>query len=107
MSRVQLLKTEISAQNKFCTECRAILVCGSASKEESCWCFAYPALMAVDLQRECLCADCLSKAIQHKITDLIHTSSQQEVIAVARKYRGNDKLIHGIDYSIENNRHPS
>ena len=103
MSMAQTLEAEISPKNKLCSECSAILVCGSASEVESCWCFAYPAAMAVDLQQDCLCAECLGKAIQNKIADLIHTSSQQEVIAVARKYRGNDKLIHHIDYSIENN----
>jgi len=61
--------------------------------------------MPTDLQQDCLCADCLSKAIQGKITEFIKTSSQQKVIAVARKYRGNDKLIQGIDYSVENNKY--
>ena len=105
MSMVQLLKTEISPQSKLCSECNAVLVCGSTQAGESCWCVAYPAIMSADLQQDCLCADCLSKAIQEKITEFIKTSSQQKVIAIARKYRGNDKLIQGIDYSVENNKY--
>ncbi len=59
--------------------------------------------MAVDILQDCLCADCLGKVLQEKITEFVHTSSLQDVIAVARNYRGNDKLIHGIDYLIDNN----
>lgn len=99
------LKTEISPQNKLCPECGAILVCGPTPVGESCWCLAYPAVMAADLKQDCLCVACLSKAIQEKVTEFIRTSSQQEAIAIARNYRGNDKLIPGIDYSIENNKH--
>ncbi len=97
------MKAEISPQHKCCSECGAILVCGAASAGESCWCFAYPAAMAVDILQDCLCADCLGKVLQEKITEFVHTSSLQDVIAVARNYRGNDKLIHGIDYLIDNN----
>ncbi|MCK9395717.1 MAG: DUF5522 domain-containing protein [Methylobacter sp.] len=96
------MKTETGTQSKFCSKCNAVLACGSTQAGKSCWCTAYPAIMVADLKRDCLCADCLSKAIQEKITEFINTSSQQEVITVARNYRGNDQLIQGIDYSIEN-----
>jgi hypothetical protein len=99
------LKTESGTQSKFCSECNAVLACGSTQAEKSCWCAAYPAIMVADPKRDCLCSGCLSKAIQEKITEFIKTSSQQEVIAVARNYRDNDQLIQGIDYSIENDKY--
>lgn len=105
MLRVPILKTKVSPQNKLCSECNTVLACGSTQAGESCWCAAYPAIMPADFQQDCLCANCLSNAIQEKIAEFIHTSSQQEAIAAALKYRGNDKLIQGIDYLIENDKH--
>jgi hypothetical protein len=59
--------------------------------------------MSVDVQGECLCENCLSQAIQEKLINLINTSSQQELIAIAHQYRTDKKLIVGIDYLIEDN----
>lgn len=105
MLMVSLLENKVSPQNKFCSECDAVLVCGPLQAGESCWCVAYPAIMPSDFQQDCLCADCLSKAMQEKITEFINTSSRQELLTVARQYRSNDKLIQGIDYLIENDKY--
>lgn len=102
---IQLLKAKVSPQIKLCSECDAVLVCGSTQAGEPCWCVAYPAIMPANFQQDCLCATCLSKAIQEKIVEFIRKSGQQKVIAVARKYRGNNKLIQGIDYLIENDKY--
>ena len=100
---VQFLKIEASPQSKRCSACGAELMCGSTQAGKSCWCAAYPAIMAIDFQQDCLCENCLNKAIQAKIIEFIDTSSQQEVMAVACHYRNDDKLIEGIDYLMENN----
>lgn len=99
---VPLLNNNVSPQNKLCSECRTVLVCGSPQAGESCWCVAYPAIMPVDFKQDCLCEHCLSKAVQEKIAEFINTSGRQEQIAVACQYRGNNKLIQGVDYLIEN-----
>lgn len=103
--KVPLLKDKISPENKRCSACHAVLVCGSAQAGESCWCLDYPAIMPADFQQDCLCADCLGIAIQEKIAEFIKTSSRQELLTVASQYRGNDKLIQGIDYLIENDQY--
>lgn len=101
---VQLLKIEVSLQSKLCSTCGTILICGSTQVGKPCWCAAYPAIMDIDFQQDCLCENCLSKAIQGKIIEFIKISSQQEAIAAAHKYRGDDNLIQGIDYLNENNK---
>jgi len=60
-------------------------------------------MMSVEVQQDCFCKNCLSQVIQEKIVNLINTSSQQELIAIAHQYRTDKKLIVGIDYLIEDN----
>ncbi len=90
-------------QEKRCSNCAAILSCSSNQVEIACWCKAYPAIMTIEAQQDCLCKNCLSQAIQEKIIHLINTLSQQDIIAIAHQYRTNEPLIVGIDYIIENN----
>jgi hypothetical protein len=75
---VQLLKIEASPQpqSKRCSACGAELMCGSSQAGKSCWCAAYPAIMPIDFQQDCLCENCLSKAIQEKTIEFIKLSSQ-------------------------------
>ncbi|UOA10391.1 MULTISPECIES: DUF5522 domain-containing protein [Methylobacter] len=98
------MKIEVSPQNKLCSTCGTILICGVTQTGKSCWCAAYPAIMAVDSQQDCLCENCLSKAIQGKIIEFINRLSLQDAIAAAHKYRGDGNLIQGIDYLNENNK---
>lgn len=102
---VPLLKNKVSTQSKRCSACNVVLVCGSSQAGEPCWCEAYPAIMPADDQQDCLCPDCLGKAITERVAEFIDASGQPEQIAVARQYRGNDKLIQGIDYLIENDQY--
>jgi len=90
-------------QEKRCSNCAALLSCSANQVGIACWCSAYPAIMSLDAQQECLCESCLSQAIQEKITKLINTSSQQDIIAMASQYRSDEKLLSGIDYLIEDN----
>ncbi|MGZ5580108.1 MAG: DUF5522 domain-containing protein [Methylobacter sp.] len=99
------MKDKISPENKHCSACHAVLVCGAAQAGETCWCLDYPAVMPADFQQDCLCAQCLGKAIQEKIAEFIKTSNRQELLTAASRYRGNDKLIQGIDYVIENDQY--
>jgi len=90
-------------QEKRCSRCAEILSCGFTQVDSPCWCADYPAIMSVDVPGECLCENCLSQTIQEKLINLINTSSQQELIAIAHQYRTDKKLIVGIDYLIEDN----
>ncbi len=97
------LKIKRSVQEKRCPSCAAILSCSSTQNGASCWCKAYPPLMSIEAQQDCLCENCLSLVIQEKISQLINNSSQQDLIATAHQYRHDENLIVGIDYLIENN----
>ncbi|MBV5301478.1 MAG: cysteine-rich CWC family protein, partial [Methylococcales bacterium] len=52
---------------KYCSLCGETLICGANQTMESCWCFAYPMIMSVNSQQDCLCESCLSHSIQEKI----------------------------------------
>ncbi|MEI6147085.1 MAG: DUF5522 domain-containing protein [Methylococcales bacterium] len=95
------MKTKHSTQEQRCSKCAALLTCGYSQHNEACWCSAYPSILSIDAQQDCLCEPCLSLAIQDKITHLIKTSSQQELIAKAQPYRKDKKLLVGLDYLIE------
>ena len=90
-------------QKKRCSSCAEILSCNANQVGIACWCSAYPSILSLEVQEDCLCESCLSQAIQAKIIKLINTSSQQDIIAMARQYRTDEKLISGIDYLIEDN----
>lgn len=96
------MKDKLTPESKHCSACHAVLVCGASQADGTCWCLDYPAIMPADFQQDCLCPDCLGKAIQEKIAEFIKTSSLEELLAMASRYRGNDKPIKGIDYLIEN-----
>lgn len=95
------LKTDVNPQNRACSKCQTLLICGAAQTGESCWCAVYPAVMTIPAQQDCLCEQCLSRTLQEKIAEFINTSTQQQAMAVARQYRDEGQLIQGIDYSIE------
>ncbi len=62
----------------------------------------YPAFMPLELQQDCLCADCLAKTVSGKIDQFIDLTPLKEVLNIASHYRGNEALINNIDYTIEN-----
>ena len=69
----ELIQNEIMVANKRCSNCGEGLICDSTKLGVSCWCFAYPSIMSVESQQDCLCESCLSHAIQEKM-ELINSA---------------------------------
>ncbi|MCB2201064.1 cysteine-rich CWC family protein [bacterium] len=52
---------------RTCPQCGAAFTCDLAAGKKDCWCTAFPPLMPLDENaKECLCPECLKKAIKEK-----------------------------------------
>ena len=58
-----------SSRSKRCPECGAIFPCGPESGKAGCWCGDLPPLSPPTPNRDCLCPECLAKAIARKVSD--------------------------------------
>ena len=54
------------APSNVCPECGALFTCGMNAGQTSCWCVAFPPLLAVPegAAGSCYCPDCLRKKIE-------------------------------------------
>jgi hypothetical protein len=64
---------------KLCSACNEVLVCGSTQAGESCWCASYPAIMPINVENDCLCEACLSKAIKEKLKKYPNTEITKDI----------------------------
>lgn len=57
------------AGEKVCAECGSGFTCGFAAGEGTCWCFDRPRVLPVDGSRDCLCPECLDRAIARELEE--------------------------------------
>ncbi len=86
--------------NKNCPQCGETLTC-NATQDQPCWCAGYPAIMPISAEAECLCRDCLTRAIGRRIAEMITSRSHQSMLEYAGRYRSDGDLIEHIDYTLE------
>jgi len=61
------MSSDVPQQAKFCSACNKPFICGSAEDGEACWCQDYPAVLPLETDQDCLCRECLGRAIDEKI----------------------------------------
>ena len=54
---------QVGERTKQCSECGASFTCGAQTGNDKCWCDDFPPLSPVSPNRDCLCPQCLAKAI--------------------------------------------
>ncbi len=47
---------------KICSRCGKGFQCGTLEAHGSCWCTLYPVLQNVNMEKDCMCSDCLMEA---------------------------------------------
>jgi hypothetical protein len=57
------------AGQKVCAECGEGFTCGFAAGDGSCWCFEKPRVLPMDSGGDCLCLNCLDRAIARELKD--------------------------------------
>jgi len=67
-------------RKKTCHSCNTVFSCYI----ENCWCKELPPIMAISEETDCICPECLKKAIDEKLEN------------------DHKKMIEGLDYYIEN-----
>ncbi|NPA72526.1 MAG: cysteine-rich CWC family protein [Gammaproteobacteria bacterium] len=86
---------------KTCPICQSPLNCGIEPGKDSCWCDDLPYIMPASFELDCRCKVCLIQAIQLRIEETLKQHAHEDLLAIARPFFKPDKLIEGIDYSIE------
>lgn len=86
---------------KKCSTCQTEFTC-SATESTSCWCMDYPNILPVDPTTDCLCPQCLTKAIQSNISLEIDTVDIHLIAPERAIGFKNQPLVEGLDYEIEN-----
>jgi len=67
MSPLKSLPSRRSDGRRTCPRCGAAFTCDLLAGKQTCWCTSFPPLMPLDDQaKECLCPDCLKKAIAER-----------------------------------------
>ncbi len=84
-----------------CSDCGVGFNCSSDQENKTCWCIAFPAIMPAEFEQNCRCPSCLAKAMADKIELAIQTQTLDEMLALARQYRGQTGLLEHVDYTIE------
>ena len=84
---------------KDCSKCQKPLNCGAGTG--SCWCMSFPPIMIPNLEEDCLCAKCLSEAMNDRIDTLIYEKGMEQFQKLAKPYRDKSKLIENVDYVID------
>lgn len=60
----RLLSQPLPIKEKCCAQCGQHFTCGSGGKQGGCWCQDLPNLLPLtDSKGDCLCPDCLTKAL--------------------------------------------
>lgn len=86
---------------KQCSQCGSTLSC-SAAESSSCWCMDFPNVLPTDAQADCLCPQCLLKAIQSKVNLEIDVIEIHQTAPERATQFQNQPLIEGLDYEVEN-----
>ena len=87
---------------KNCSKCGSRFDCGVESSKP-CWCMDYPSVLVPEEGADCLCPDCLSKAIQPQVKHITQAilAGERENDVVDLYSKRVRKLIEGIDYYQE------
>jgi len=86
---------------QICTACNTSFTC-EVEKANNCWCAQLPTILPVEGSESCLCPNCLKNKTQAAIAQYVG-----EVKSGIRKNEApkqalvNQKMIAGIDYSME------
>ncbi|WP_338367050.1 DUF5522 domain-containing protein [uncultured Pseudoalteromonas sp.] len=84
-----------------CSQCNTELNC-RVSNISDCWCNQLPAILPLDESTtSCLCQQCTLIKINAYLAN-IYTQPIKSQIEFARPFRGNDNLIEGLDYTMQN-----
>jgi hypothetical protein len=91
---------------KSCAQCQTTLTC-EASTGLNCWCQEYPSLLSPASESDCLCPDCLTRALQEPIQQITQAILEQgSTNDVANRYTlPSKKLLEGIDFYREGGRY--
>ncbi|MFN2579267.1 MAG: cysteine-rich CWC family protein [Pyrinomonadaceae bacterium] len=89
-----------TAREKQCSVCGTAFKCGPQLSGQSCWCNDLPHLKDVTPERECLCVNCLSKAVQ---TDSARPTNVElsELIEGRDFYRENGSIVFTRAYHLK------
>ena len=83
---------------KQCSVCLQSFECNSCVGQQ-CWCSQLPAIMPLCAEQDCRCPQCLTVAVNEKITDFLQNNPVK--IAIPSQYKNNE-IIQDIDYYLEN-----
>ncbi|MEY2863308.1 MAG: hypothetical protein RLY58_1015 [Pseudomonadota bacterium] len=89
--------------SSVCPVCQTPVMCGASSThQQPCWCTTLPAVLSPIAGAACLCAACLSVAVQTHIRDTqdqggVYTAPLPDAVACQGQ-----PLVEQLDYSIEN-----
>jgi hypothetical protein len=84
-----------------CSQCNTALTC-NVNNINACWCIELPAILPLDSSAtSCLCRNCTLAKINDYLQQL-YSQPLKAQLAVAKQFNGNDKLIEGLDYTMEN-----
>ncbi|MGE5106881.1 MAG: DUF5522 domain-containing protein [Sphingobacteriales bacterium] len=91
-------------KNKICSRCNSTFGCGATETNSNCWCNNYPPLFTPDPLINCMCPECLHKAIKEKIDDYVSQMTAEKAINdnKAKDLPPTNHYLEGIDYYREN-----
>lgn len=91
--------------NKNCSSCGTDFVCCANHTDTPCWCADLPAVMPIDISRDCQCPDCLKSSIMERIQQTMQDIQLEEKLAIAAAYADQNTLIEDMDFTIENGKY--
>ena len=84
-----------------CTLCNHTLTC-NVDDISACWCNELPAILPLDsAATSCLCRPCTLDKINSYL-NLIYKQPIKTQIEFAKPFAGNENLIEGLDYTMQN-----
>jgi len=88
---------------KSCSVCGFLFDCGAGNLKADCWCQNYPAILPVDFNTACLCADCLKTKLSTEINRFVDDFKAGKCANSALRFRPADpnELLADLDYYIE------
>ncbi|MDC9509874.1 DUF5522 domain-containing protein [Pseudoalteromonas sp. Angola-4] len=84
-----------------CSQCHTALIC-NVNDINACWCNQLPAILPLEESAtSCLCPQCTLNKINAYLAH-IYTQPIKAQIEFAKRFRGNENLIEGLDYTMQN-----
>jgi hypothetical protein len=75
---------------KQCSVCLQSFECNSCVGQQ-CWCSQFPAIMPLCAEQDCRCPQCLTVAVNEKITDFLQNNPVK--IAIPSQYKNNEIML--------------